>query len=136
MKFPQWAALLAAVFSLALGAMLTFSPATAQDEPDMLVLDILPIKQGKTLADAEAYFDKVEPIFARYGMTRSDAVLDAQTIVRGSIKADVVNLWQTDNAQASFNGIFSDADYAKVTGLRDEIFDLEAATIIVTTRQS
>lgn len=135
MTLSQLAIRMAAVISLAFATLMGSGPAIAHDQPAMLVLDILPLKEGKTLADAEDYFDKVEPIFARYGMTRTDAVLDVQAILRGPAKADVVNLWQTPNAQASFDGIFSDEDYAQFTALRDSIFDLQAATIIVTLRK-
>lgn len=115
------------------GALLaTTLPAFAEK---FLILDILPIRDGQSLADAEAYFAAVEPIFARYGMTRSDAVLSVVDILRGPVEAEVVNLWETDNPQAAFDGIFSDEEYLTHTGSRDTIFDLKAATIVVTERQ-
>lgn len=114
---------------------LTFSAAASQAAETFLILDILPLHEGQTLDAAESYFDAVEPIFARHGMTRSDAVLKVANVVRGGIEGQVINLWQTDNPQAAFDGIFSDEDYLTHTQSRDTIFDLKAATIIVTERQ-
>lgn len=99
-----------------------------------LILDILPIQEGKTLDQAKAYFGDVEPIFARHGMTRSDAILPVVNIARGDIAATVVNLWQTDDPQAAFKGIFKDPDYLVFTDTRDSIFSMEHATIVVTQR--
>ena len=102
---------------------------------DFLILDILPLHHGRTSAEAQAYFTDVEPIFARYGLTRSDQPLQVVDIVRGKIDAQVVNLWQTDDPQKAFNGIFSDEDYLQYVATRDKIFNLERATIMVTERK-
>lgn len=114
---------------------MTITSAAADAAENFLILDILPLQEGQTIEAAETYFDAVEPIFARYGMTRSDAVLKVANVVRGKVDAQVVNLWQTENPQASFDGIFSDEEYLTHTESRDTIFNLQAATIIVTERQ-
>lgn len=126
-------------FSLAKAAatalvVTALSTVSALAESKFLILDILPLKEGATADQAKAYFDAVEPILAKYGMTRSDTVLDVAKIVRGSAKAQIVNLWDTDNPDVSFKGVFSDEDYKTHISDRDRIFDLEAATIIVTQR--
>ncbi|CUI99736.1 hypothetical protein [Cognatishimia activa] len=107
----------------------------AEKAKSFVVLDILPLKDGATLEQAYDYFKGVEPIFAKYDFHRSDAALEVLSIPRGPVTTDVVNLWATDNPQAAFDGIFADKDYLENhVPLRDSIFDLQAATIIVTKR--
>ena len=115
-------------------AMLLASIA-ANAEDSFLILDILPLKQGRSVEEAKVYFEAVEPIFARHGMVRSDKALTIVSVLRGNLDAEVVNLWQTGDPDASIKGIFSDKDYLGHSALRDSIFDLEAATIVVTERQ-
>ena len=123
------------MLGLLAGLGLALSGASAHADGDFIILDILPIHEGKTLDDARAYFDAVEPIFAEHGMVRSDAVLEVTGILRGPVEAEVVNLWETDNPQASFDGIFADARYLEHTANRDSIFRLRDATIIITRRE-
>ena len=110
------------------------SAGTALAGGAFVIVDILPIHDGKTVADAEAYFDAVEPILAKHGMTRSDEVLKVTKMVRGTVPAQVINLWESDNPDASFKAIFSDKEYLAHTHIRDSVFDLKAATIIITER--
>lgn len=100
-----------------------------------LLIDILVLKQGKTLQDAKAYFSAVEPIFEKYQLYRTDDVLDVMQIARGDINAQVINLWETPDPQGAFKGIFSDKSYEKYVSLRDEIFDMKKATVVVTERK-
>ena len=117
-------------------ALSIFGSATFADSAKaFLVLDILPLKEGATLEQAYDYFKCVEPIFEKYDFSRSDAALEVIAIPRGPVEAEVVNLWATNNPQASFDGIFADADYLENhVPLRDKIFDLKEATIIITKR--
>ncbi len=120
----------------ATAALITvLSSASALAAGKFIIVDILPLNSGISLDEATAYFQDVEPILAKHGMTRSDAVLDVTTILRGSAKADVINLWESDNPQASFQGIFSDAEYKTHITNRDRIFNLNEANIIVTERK-
>ena len=107
----------------------------AMEAGQFVVLDMLPLKKGKTLEDATEYFDLVEPIFAKHNFYRTGEVLKVETVMRGKLKASVVNLWVTPNAQQSMQGIFSDKDYLPYTDLRDSIFDLKNATIAITSVQ-
>lgn len=100
-----------------------------------LLVDILVLKEGKTLADAKAYFEKVEPIFKKYNMYRSDEVLDVMQVPRGTLQAQVINLWETTNPDAAFKGIFSDKEYEAFIPLREEVFDMPKATVVVTQRK-
>lgn len=99
-----------------------------------LLLDILKLKPGKTAAEATAYFDSLKPVFERVGLSRSDVPLVALKTLRGSTEADVVNLWQSDDAAASMGAMAADAEYQSKVELRDEIFDLENSTVILTQR--
>lgn len=114
--------------ALSLCAVCSFSHA----KEAFLILDILPLKEGKTLEDANEYFENVEPIFERYKFTRAQAPLKVLSIPRGSIEAQVVNLWETPDPDHAFKGIFSDQEYLKFVKDRDAIFQLEKATVIVT----
>lgn len=126
MKRPLKQLLLAATLSVV--SALSFAKET------FLVVDILPLREGKTLADAQDYFDKVEPIFRRYDFKRADKPLKVATIARGNIEADVINLWKTSDPNKAFKGIFSDADYLLYVKDRDAIFNLAEATVLVTER--
>lgn len=106
-----------------------------EGKPSFIVLDILPLKSGKTVEEATAYMQDVEPYLARHGMTRLDTVLQVEQVVRGEFDGRVVNLWLTNDPDASFKGVFSDAEYiAKFTGRRESLFDMQNATIVVTKR--
>lgn len=118
--------------TLAVGA---WAGETAQKA--FMVLDMLPLKEGATLQQAQDYFKGVEPIFLKYDFRRSDKALEVANVARGKLDASVVNLWVTDDPQAAFQGIFSDETYLeKWVPARDRIFDLEKATIVVTKRSS
>lgn len=125
------------VRSLAASAALVagFATASMAENPGFLILDILPLKEGATLEQAYAYFEDVEPIFERYDFVRSDTPLETLDVLRGGVQTDVVNLWETSDPQAAFDGIFSDEEYLHLhVPTRDAIFDLKDATIVVTKR--
>ena len=113
----------------------TFGSASAGDDKAFVVLDILPLKHGASVEDAQDYLRDIEPILARHGMTRTGDILTVEKVMRGSLNARVVNLWATDNPEASFSGVFSDKEYKQnLVPRRDRIFDLQKATIVVTKR--
>lgn len=101
-----------------------------------ILVDILPLKPGKTVAEAISYFDKVRPAMERHGLKRIDQPLEAHKILRGNQKANLVNLFETQDPETSIKGMGSDPDYQANVILRDSIFDLENASIIVTKRYS
>ncbi|MFY0679546.1 MAG: hypothetical protein JXR13_03125 [Thalassovita sp.] len=98
-----------------------------------ILVDILPFKDGKTMDDALAYFEKVRPAMERNGLRRVDAALEAHKILRGTQGANMVNLFATDDPETSMKGMASDEEYQSNIALRDSIFDLENASIILTT---
>ncbi|KAJ55793.1 hypothetical protein ACMU_08430 [Actibacterium mucosum KCTC 23349] len=99
-----------------------------------LILDILKLKPGKTPAEAVAYFDSVKPVFDRHGLVRSDVPLTAMKALRGTVEADVVNFWETENPEVSMKGMAGDPEYQAQVPVRDTIFDLDASTILLTKR--
>jgi hypothetical protein len=99
-----------------------------------ILVDILPFKDGKTMEDALAYFEKVRPAMERNGLRRIDAPLQAHKVARGAQRADMVNLFRTEDPEASMKGMSEDAEYQSHIPLRDTIFDLENASIILTTK--
>lgn len=99
-----------------------------------ILVDILPIKDGKSIEDALAYFNKVRPAMERHGLKRIDQPLEAHKVLRGNQTADLVNLFETSDPEASMKGMGSDPEYQANIALRDTIFDLENASIVLTTR--
>lgn len=101
-----------------------------------ILVDILPIKEGKTIDDALAYFETIRPAMERHGLKRLDAPLHAVNVMRGSQRADLINLVETEDPEASMQGISQDPEYQANTATRDAIFDLEDSSIIITTRRT
>ncbi len=99
-----------------------------------ILVDILPIKTGKTVDDALAYFEKVRPAMERHGLKRIEQPLQAHKILRGNQSADLVNLFETQDPETSMKGMSSDPEYQANIALRDTIFDLDNASIVLTTR--
>lgn len=101
-----------------------------------ILVDILPFKEGKTIDDALAYFEKVRPAMERHGLTRLDAPLEAHKALRGTQQANLVNLFETDDPETSMKGMAGDPEYQSHVPLRDSIFDIENASIILTSRNN
>ena len=99
-----------------------------------VLIDILPLKEGKTPADAFAYFAKVQPAMEKAGILRVDSKLEVKKIMRGQINAAIVNLFEVEDPAAAMGAMSQDPEYTKHVPERDEIFDLENATIIATQR--
>lgn len=99
-----------------------------------LLLDILKLKPGKTAEEATAYFDGLKAVFERVGLSREDVPLVALKTLRGNTQADVVNLWASDDAPTSMGAMAADEEYQANVPLRDQIFDLENSTVILTKR--
>lgn len=99
-----------------------------------ILVDILPFKEGKTMKDALAYFERLRPTMERHGLRRVDAPLQAHKSLRGPQRANLVNLFETEDPETSLQGMAGDPDYQSNIALRDSIFDLENASIILTTK--
>ncbi|CUH81679.1 hypothetical protein TRM7557_03548 [Tritonibacter multivorans] len=101
-----------------------------------VLVDILPLKPGATLEEAVAYFDGLKPVFERHGLQRLDQPLRAEKALRGAVPANLVNLFQTADPESSLKGMSEDPEYQSQMARRDQLFDLEQATILLTARMS
>ena len=99
-----------------------------------LIIDILPFKPGRTIEEAVAYFDELKPVFEKHGFKRRDEPLAVAKLLRGETPADMVNLFETEDPEASLKGISGDPAYQAQISKRDQIFDLERASILLTKR--
>ncbi|SHH80409.1 hypothetical protein [Cognatishimia maritima] len=100
-----------------------------------VLFDILPIKSGKTVDDATAYFDKVRPAMERNGLRRVDVPFEVQGILRGNQEANLVNIFETEDPESAMKKMGADPEYQSHIEERDAIFDLGNASIILTTRR-
>ena len=124
----------AATFSM-LGALVSSPLAVAEES--FVILDILPLKSGVKVEEAHAYFERVEPILEQYGLSRTDHALEVAAVPRGSVKAQVVNLWESDDPMKGMQAVLNDPYYKEnIVPLRDRIFDMRNATVIITKRQT
>ena len=122
MKLPNVKSLvLAAVFIVI--APLSFAGS------NNFLLDMLTLQEGKTSADAEAYFAKVGPIIEKHGLKKVD-YYTVSAKMRGweGAEPQIINVWKVKNPEA-FKNIFADPEYLQHTGLRDSVFDMTKASI-------
>lgn len=116
--------------SFALLAALSFSQSAWAGQGAFFV-DILVLKEGKTTADANKYFSKVEPVIKKHGLTRIVPGLNVVKNMAGTLKADLVNIWFVTDPQATFGAIFEDPEYLKHVALRDATFDMKNANMMM-----
>ena len=120
--------------SLALFALNANNVAFA-DDTQFVILDILPLQEGRTAEEAAAYMRDVEPIVAPHGLVRLDKMLTVVKPIRGKLTGQIVNFWVSKNPEATFKAIFSDPAYIDhFPTRRDKLFDMPNATIVVTKR--
>lgn len=99
-----------------------------------ILIDILKLKNGRTVEEAIQYFDELKPVLEKHGISRVDQPLKIANIMRGELSGELVNLFATDDPQKSMQGMSSDPDYQAKVPLRDQIFDLENSVVAMTTR--
>lgn len=90
----------------------------------MNFVDVLTLREGKTLADAMAYFEQAVPLLARHEFERLK-VYEVKSKMRGhdAVNPNIVQIWKTRGPE-SFRGLAGDNDYKKIVPLRDSIFDM------------
>ncbi len=115
---------------LVLFSALSMSAAASASEGAFFV-DMLVLKEGKTTTDANAYFDKIEPVVQKHGLRRIMPGLNVVKNMKGSFKADLVNIWMVTNAKTTFDGIFNDPEYLKHIQQRDSTFDMKNANMMM-----
>ncbi|MFS2317688.1 hypothetical protein RMQ97_07090 [Maricaulis sp. D1M11] len=99
-----------------------------------VLIDILPLKDGASFEQAVGYFETLKPVFERHGLRRVDQPLQPVKVLRGEVQADLVNLFETENPEVSLAGMRDDPDYQAQIELRDTVFDLDRASIVLTRR--
>lgn len=98
--------------------------ATAAEKEKAYFADILYLNEGKTPADAKAYFDKTVPIVARHGLKRITPGFEVTQAMAGEIQPNLINVWSVDDARNTFPEIFNDPDYLQYVPLRNATFDM------------
>ena len=88
-------------------------------------VDILYLQKGKTVADAQAYFDIVIPVIAGHGLERITPAFEITKKMSGKISPDLVNVWSVSDAESTFPAIFSDPAYTDHIEMRDSTFDMK-----------
>ena len=87
-------------------------------------VDVLTLKKGRTLEEAEAYFQKAIPVIARHGLKRLE-VIAVTTKMRGhdEVNPDIVQIWEVE-AENPFAPLGQDPDYHALIPTRDALFDM------------
>lgn len=92
----------------------------------MIFVDVLTLREGKSLADSNSYFSKALPILQRHGFRRLK-LYKIQGKMRGhdAVNPSIVQIWETAGP-SGFQAMGGDADYKALVPLRDSIFDMDA----------
>jgi uncharacterized protein (DUF1330 family) len=94
-------------------------------------IDILYLQEGKTVADANEYFDRVEAVVRKHGLRRIMPGLSVIQNMAGELNADLVNIWFMTDTQNTFNNIMGDPNYLKHIEFRNATFDMERANMML-----
>jgi hypothetical protein len=89
-----------------------------------MFVDVLTLRSGRNVAEAQAYFDRIGPIAARHGLHRVSAIrVDRKTRGLDELSPQIVQLWRVEGDNA-FTGLGGDPDYQAIIPARDELFDM------------
>lgn len=115
---------------ISLAAAFSANTALAHDSSPALqkgvyFVDILYLQEGKTPADAKAYFDKVTEVIAGHGLERITPSFLVTTVMNGDIEPQLVNVWSVSDPENTFKNIFSDDGYLQHVPLRNATFDMK-----------
>jgi uncharacterized protein (DUF1330 family) len=94
-------------------------------------IDILYLQDGKTIADANEYFNRVEPVVRKHGLRRIMPGLSVTNNMAGNLNADLVNIWFMTDAKNTFKNIMSDPAYLKHVEFRNATFDMKRANMML-----
>lgn len=100
------------------------APAAAAQKEKAYFIDILYLNEGKTPADAMAYFDKTVPVVAKHGLKRITPGFMITQKMAGDIEPNLVNVWSVSDPENTFQNIFNDPEYLQYVKLRDATFDM------------
>lgn len=100
------------------------APAAAVQKEKAYFIDILYLNEGKTPADAKAYFDKTVPIVAKHGLKRVTPGFVITQKMAGDIEPNLINVWSVSDPENTFPNIFNDPEYLQYVELRGATFDM------------
>lgn len=100
-------------------------PSNAAEDGAAYFVDLLYLQKGKTPADAQAYFDKIEPIVARHGLKRAAPRFVVTKMMSGGVEPNLVHLWTVSDPTGTFDKIFNDPAYLENVPTRDATFDMK-----------
>lgn len=101
-------------------------PSLAHAEKPAYMVEVLSLKTGATVSQAESYFQSVYPIIASYGLFPVKAYQVVQD--GGSGSPQIVQIWRVENPQG-MPKIMADPKYQQFISTRDAIFDLKGGRI-------
>lgn len=107
------------------------SEAAAGTKNQNYFIDILYLKKGKTIKDAELYFSKVEKIAAHHGLKRLNPAYSITKSLTGDNAPHMVNVWTISDPEGTFPSIMSDPAYKKHIPLRNSTFDMSKAQMFM-----
>ncbi len=124
--------LTATVLSAALSGFVG-APAVLAEEAGFYFVDLLHLNEGKSPADAAAYFELIEPVVAEHGLVRALPSFNVMTQMAGDLNADLMNVWTVSDPQSTFENIFNDDAYLAHVELRNSIFNMKESTMLMLT---
>ncbi len=118
------ALLLCSACSSALASGPVASTPNAAQPATTYFVDILYLQDGKTPADAKAYFGNIEPVVATHGLRRVGPAYVITQKMGGDIEPDLVNVWTVSSPENTFSDIFDDENYLQHVDQRNATFDM------------
>lgn len=107
------------------------APAAFAQAANFYFIDLLQLQDGKTPADAAAYFETIEPIVAEHGLVRALPSFNIMQRMSGDLEADLLNVWTVADPEGTFEAIFSDEAYLAHIELRNSTFDMQNSTMFM-----
>ncbi len=115
---------LTAALSLLSFVLLSSISLQAFAAPQGYMMDMLTLQPGKTMADAEAYFERIKPIINKHGLYRIKLYsINKKMMGSDALQPQIVNLWRLESKDALAK-IFEDPKYQKNVKRRNKTFDM------------
>lgn len=112
-------------------SIVAFNSSTVSASEGAFFVDILYLQEGKTIADANEYFDRVETVVRKHGLRRIIPGLSVVNNMAGNLNADMVNVWFMTDTENTFKNIMGDPQYLKHVEFRNATFDMERANMML-----
>ena len=99
--------------------------AFAKKEPEHYMIDILYLQEGKTFADVNEYFKRIEPVAKKHGLVRVQPSLEVTKLLTGIEEAPhSVNIWKVADPKTTLPNISNDPEYQKHISRRNSTFEM------------